>query len=112
MPELANAPPAILLSELTDRLVAELNELLTADPIAVQCLIDARYPANQALADSPFVVVREEADGRCLVGPLGLLNGLLLGLGARRVAARYDDDTECLVGFEVYQEPKAHADAA
>ena len=56
-----------------------LNELLKLDPSGINVLFTKFTPVNDAIADHPHAVVG--TDG--LMGPLGLLNGLmsLNGLG-------------------------------
>ena len=76
-----------------DYVVEFLNSLLVIDKAAVQRLVDARTPCNQALADHPTVQCGKRGDG-FEVGILGVLNGLLGvdGDGWGFLCAVYEDD--------------------
>ena len=91
-----------------DEVLAFLNEITAVDHAAMQALIAARVPCNDALAEHPTVQVGADSpDGKNpRVGLLGLLNGLLGAYGPEggsregwgALAAVYDGDT--LVRFE------------
>ena len=60
-----------------DRAVRVLNEALEADPKAINRLMDAQVPVNDALAAHPSIQVGERPNAHGLrMRPLGLINGL------------------------------------
>lgn len=77
-----------------------LNEMLKANPRAVNDLMAHRVEVGKTVIEHPDVVVAvAESDkytGR--LGVLGLLNGILKRAGARKVAMRVDE-AGCIVGF-------------
>ena len=75
------------------RAVHKLNTLLAMDPQAFSELIDKRVPVTDELADHPDIIVAEEG-----LGPLGLLNTMLSGMGLPTVVACYEEDGT-LIGF-------------
>lgn len=63
-----------------DVIVAYLNNLLSMDPVAMGDLFLRTFvPVNEAIADHPTVVIRrvECGDVQYMLGPLGLINGML-----------------------------------
>ena len=91
--------------ELAGHLVALLNDALTHDPQAVQCLIDNRVPCNMDLANHPTIQTLCTQNGFS-VGLLGLLNGLcgVTSTGSGHIVAVYeDDDLRTLRGFQVQE---------
>lgn len=59
-----------------EEFAAFLNELVEADRVFVQALVDHRIPCNETIADHPSVQVGLE-DGQYRAGLLGVLNGFL-----------------------------------
>ena len=84
-----------------------LEEVRQQDPETIEQLIETRVPCNTALAEHKDLLVCTSDNGRNMVGPLGVLNGLLLRLtgGRERVAAIFDDNTR-LVGFRPIKEER------
>lgn len=78
---------------ITDAAIEVLNSAFQADPEAIHALIANRLPCNQELIDHPDVVVDESraVPAGYLVGPLGLINGILGRLGAPLVAIAWED---------------------
>jgi hypothetical protein len=79
-----------------------LNEVVLLDPVAAHALIEHRVPCNDGLAQHPTVQVAQgEEQGTCVVGLLGILNGLFgtdsEGWGI--LAAVFDEQGQ-LVRFE------------
>lgn len=110
---------------LAQRIVNLLNDLCQADRTAMHCLIEERVRANDSVAEHPTVQVAapDDGGGGCLVGVLGILNGLcgawneetapqscFVGWGP--VAATFDNDGQ-LTGFKLShaREPLAHDEA-
>ncbi|TQF09079.1 hypothetical protein FJV41_46550 [Myxococcus llanfairpwllgwyngyllgogerychwyrndrobwllllantysiliogogogochensis] len=85
---------------------AALNAALSADPEAVAQLLATRVPCGNALALHPSIQVARDTDGRCTVGVLGLINGVLgtIPAGPRAgwgwVTCLIDDDSKPIC-FEV-----------
>lgn len=90
--------------------VAVLNEAFRADPNAMHSLICNRVPCNQALADSPSVVVETSPVLRgdnYQVGMMCVLNAVLRANGLPLVAAAFSEesgpgDRATLLGFCTY----------
>lgn len=59
-----------------DDIIDALNDILSADPEAIQKLVETYIPCNDKLADHPTVQVQADEKG-CKVGLLGVLNGVL-----------------------------------
>lgn len=81
-------------------IIRYLNEVLALDPEAIHQLMETRVPCNQALTDHATTQVGGSADTN-LVGPLGILNGLV---GVRNdhwgyITGVYDDTTGKLIRF-------------
>ncbi len=76
-----------------DRTVEFLNELVAVDRDAMAALIEARVPCNSGLADHPHVQVQADDGNGCVVGLMGILNGLLGAEedGFGRICAVYGD---------------------
>lgn len=87
-----------------------LNELLTADPRAMQELINARVKCNQALADHPTAQTRRRGPGH-EIGLLGVINAIFgkNADGAGAICAEIDDNTGAIVRF--CQTPEVERDA-
>lgn len=92
------------------RVAETLNEFLALDSQAINDLfLNRRVPCNAALAEHPFVVVRQE--GSTLVaeggepsyslGVIGLINGILKNQ-THKVAHFMEDDSEEITKFGVY----------
>ncbi len=80
-----------------------LNEAMGLDPVAIEALIEQRVPCNQALGDHPTIQCLSEQPDECLLGMLGILNGIC-GVdekGWGPIAAVYDDDTKRLLRFDL-----------
>lgn len=82
--------------EMANTIAVALTDALRADHTGVQQLIDTRVQTTEAFLDlpHPFIV---NAEAKTL-GPLGVINGVLLMLGGNRIAAHYDDSGK-LDGF-------------
>ena len=82
-----------------------LNEMLEADAVATQRLIENRARCTQALADHPTIQVgKQRGYGiRYEVGLLGVLNGLCPE--TRHVVAVIDDVTMMIQRFEARDWP-------
>ena len=88
----------VLRAALSELVLANLNELVTADDQAIHELIEKRVRCNKTMIDHPTVVCNE---GK--VGLLGILNGILDPLIGHRIAADYDDRAgTTLVRFKKY----------
>lgn len=69
---------------LANRCVALLNEVLEKDPELAECLVEGRFPCNDAIAEHPTIQVGlytedgkfDNVNGVPRVGILGILNGL------------------------------------
>jgi hypothetical protein len=88
-----------------------LNQLCALDRDAMQALVAARVPCNQALGDHPTVQVGARPDdGSYTLGLLGVLNGLFGVIdvgeysGCGHIAAKFDA-TGNLLGFTVLGRP-------
>lgn len=79
-------------------MVQYMNELLTADPEAIQQLISQRVACNGLADHHPHVAVTEDLK----IGLLGILNGFLLRSGDKRIAAHFDEDG-VLEGFALLE---------
>jgi len=82
-----------------------LNQLLKADPEAIQKLLVSRVPCGDRLANHPAVQVLSTASGP-MIGLLGILNGLFgkdrAGLG--QIIAECDREDGKLKGFWTREE--------
>lgn len=115
-PELPAAQP-----DTANKTVACLNAAFAADPNAIHALICNRVPANQALADDPFIIMEPyppivalSDDPQSLqhveyyqVWALGLLNGVLAANGLPLVAIKWRETTDSdgrgqVIGFQEY----------
>lgn len=61
---------------MADQFILVLNELLFADPKAIEALVEFRVLCDDMLADHPTVVVSQD-EGCTKIGFLGILNGLV-----------------------------------
>jgi hypothetical protein len=77
-----------------------LNELLKANPRAVNDLLAHRVEVGKSVIDHPDVVVAVADSGKYTgrLGLLGVINGILSRTGALRVAMQIDE-AGCVVGF-------------
>jgi len=79
-----------------NKVLGLLNDALQRDPEAVSALLELRTPCNVPLADSKWIVVVENPtatalyDTKFMIGPLGLINGILDCLLRKKIAAVYD----------------------
>lgn len=81
--------------DLRRRVLSQLQQLHQAQPEVAQALIDHRVRVQPgSLEDCPVVALVE--DGKCTLGLLGVLNGLIT---AAPIAAVYDEDGE-IIAFE------------
>ncbi len=84
-----------------------LNQLYALDPRTMSRLVKYRALCNRALADHPTVQVLKQRHGY-YVGMIGVLNGIFGsrpdGLGF--IAAKFDDDTQRLLGFCLTRNPQ------
>ena len=90
-----------------DAAIERLNEMLAADPRAIQALIDERVSCSEALANHKTCQVGRTGKG-FEVGPLGIINGIL-GADTNScgfVAAEYGMGVE-LIKFVRYAPPPA-----
>lgn len=65
--------------QLRDRVILMLNQLMDADPMAIQGLIEYRQRVNESvenLEDNDVVLVEDDI-GQPLLGVLGIINGIL-----------------------------------
>ena len=103
-PGLNSATMAVMKVD-ADTTVMVLNEALAADPDAINRLFAHREWCNAALADHPSiqVVSRESRWGTLTdLGVLGLINGIVTASTGERVAARVDEATGKILGFQRY----------
>ena len=84
--------------------VDALNQAFSRDPEAISNLLAQRVTCNEGLADDPHVQVAE-SKGQFTLSAIGLINGVMVSIGAQKIAARFDDKTEKLIGFCLYEEP-------
>lgn len=88
-----------------EQAVVVLNEAFKADPVALWLLIANRVQCNEALAAHPWVQVRQHESpvkGVATVGLIGVLNGVLEPLTGYRVAAKFSETTNVMLGFGVF----------
>lgn len=78
--------------------IGTLNEATEADQTAIDSLIEHRVPCNKALADHPTIQVGGDP---CVVGMLGIINGIVERLTGKRVMAIWDDE-KGLIRFDKY----------
>lgn len=81
--------------EAVENAVAILNEALTQDRRAIQFLLAKYEICNSKIAENDTIQVREsEETGSIVIGPLGLLNGILGTLpdGSGPIGAILNDD--------------------
>ena len=90
-----------------EKVVKVLNDALKADPNAIHALLCNRVPCNRELVDHPTIVVESNPvmfdKNLYTVGMLGVLNGVIKPLTGKRIAAKFYDKTNQLVGFEVWK---------
>ena len=87
-----------------------LNSVVKADPVAMFDLIEHRVLCNDTVLDeSVYAVPHQLGPDAPQLGALGLINGLAVKLGMRRVVACYDDSGTTLQGFTTFwaQQPVA-----
>lgn len=85
------------------QIVDLLNEAVAADPVAMRRLIRGSARANDALVDHPRIVCwsgNEASGGAPVANWLGLLIGIA-SLDGLSIDAKWSDDLEDLLGFEV-----------
>ena len=89
----------------TQALVDFLNKAMELDRMAVKGLFSFFAPASKALMEHPTIQVgtHPAAKSRPVVRMVGLLNGFLGEQKQPLLAAKYDDVTNELDGFCVYQ---------
>ena len=98
-----------------EKVVAYLNRLFGADPVAIHALMCSPVPANKALAEDPDCVVTNPPvlpEGCYHLSLLGLVNGLMSTLGMPYVNLEFDGapnvfGSQKLVGFTTSAEPEA-----
>lgn len=93
----------------TELALEVLNSALRTDPKAIERLMEYRTPCNEALANHPDVTTTEsrvwwrKAD---VVGPLGLINGILHRQTGSLICAVWDTDNDkkpVLTGFRLFR---------
>lgn len=86
----------------TDQIVDVLNDAFRTDPHAIDGLLIASIPCNQAMSDHPTIQVRakNEQGDFPVVGTLGILNAIA-SIDGEIIEAQYDGDSHCLIGFRV-----------
>lgn len=89
----------------TDKIVQHLNDLLASNPEVTNELFAARFEIDnfEQLDDSPFIfltVKTKEERIFQLLGPLGLLNGILDPM----IVMTMDTETNTIVKFSVNKE--------
>lgn len=94
-------------TEIFEGILGVLNEAVRDDAEAVAALLERRVPCNDLLADHPDIAV--QGGTPCLLGALGLVNGICTRLTGRVICATYDDVTGKLTGFGRYEKPGAEA---
>lgn len=80
-----------------EKICAVLNEAFENDPIAMQSLLCAQTPVNQALADHPYIQVRKFKAGiqeGYAMTFIGLLNGLVAEDEGRFIATQWSDEVD------------------
>jgi hypothetical protein len=95
----------------TSAVVELLNEMHRLDSAATAALVSARVPCNDALAGHPTVQVGIRAEG-CVVGLIGVINGILGMAGEPLVCSNHDDATDALLGFSPYAAPRSESERA
>ena len=86
-----------------------LNTAFQSDPVAIQALCCNRVPCNQALADHPTIPVDQFPGGDgCIVGAIGLVNGVLDSMDLPLVAMQFSDPLDesgrrKMIGFCEYK---------
>jgi len=81
-------------------MVETLNRAMENDAKAMRWLFSCRAACNESIADDPHIVVGSFGDGWD-VGPLGVINGLLVSAGMPKIAAVCEEGTEQIVRFVV-----------
>ena len=69
--------PAPPVADITDKILAELNSALAADPAAISLLFGIRVPCNAVLANHPTVQVLAPPQAGFTVGAMGIVNALV-----------------------------------
>lgn len=87
-------------TSLSDLFCTALNRMLQADPEGLFRLIETRVPVGSGLVEDPHAQCIETPGGYVL-GPLGLLNGIL---GEDRICAEYSDDQTRIESFKPYRD--------
>jgi hypothetical protein len=85
------------MEDLSNMVAVALTRAMKKD-ISVQGLIDFRVPVTSDFTSLPEPWIVGGRDGVLTLGPLGLINGVLIMAGADRIAAHYDDKGR-LTGF-------------
>lgn len=83
-------------------IVDVLNDAFKTDPRAVDALLCARSPCNQAMVDHPTIMVgsKNKKGDFPVVGILGVLNAIA-ATEDEIIEAQYDDDSHCMTGFRL-----------
>lgn len=79
--------------------ITVLNEANKLDPEAMRLLLVQRVPCNEALAQHPTIQVAGERH-KYLVGPLGLINGMIEAMSGHRIQANIDVETGRITAFQ------------
>ena len=83
-----------------------LNEMFKLDPVATTELFKIGVTINNSLADHPTIMCDENEIGQTFLRILGVINGILGAGKEKLIAAKYDEDTDKLVGFQYYKPPR------
>ena len=87
--------------EMAEEMIRCLNRAYQSDPDAIVALINNRVPCNEALEKDPHVMVADSlVSNRSLVGPMGLLNGVLQAAGLPRIAMQ--SRNRKMIGFILF----------
>lgn len=93
------------MGETLDIILKILNDALEANPEAIQELLNVGVLCNQKLADHPTIQVQALDEGRYILRPIGLINGIVESLTGERVAMVIDDQNGKITGFQRWEQP-------
>jgi hypothetical protein len=86
------------------RIVAQLNKLLSLDPVLVDKLVNTRYRVSEAYKKAEEFVYMQETDNDIPnAGSIGVLNGLVLNTAKFRIAANYNDKSDAIISFSLLE---------
>ena len=76
---------------LTCKVVEILNQAVKSDSKAIHELIMHRVPVGQSMIEDPYMICNGTKDSKVNLGMMGVINGILVGLGAPKLMAMWQD---------------------